>query len=289
MDNGQINIYGKYLYEIPVLQEHKMIQNKNRIDQSITDIQIEYIGVGPYYGFQVDGNQRFLLKDFTVVHNTTFLENMCYYHKHRYPVARIFMGTEDGYKRFCGIFGHLYVSNHYDEQQEKEHIYRQKLMTIENDKGYTGNYAINICDDVSDDPKIYKTPVMRGLFKLGSQHWNQLFMVGSQYAIDMPPDIRNSCSYIAIFRTPDSIEREKLYKNFGGITGTYSDFCSLLDQITGDYTCLIIKKRSQSNKLEECVFYYQTKVLKTWKFGCDEYMSWGKNRYNKDYTEKIIV
>src|SRR5437879_1245643 len=104
---------------------------------------------------------------------SSLIENICYYLKHRYPVARIFMGTDAGYRKLCDIFHPLYITNHYDEEQEKDHILRQRTCEIENGKGYPGNYAINILDDVSDDPSIYKTKVMKGLFKLGSQHWNQ--------------------------------------------------------------------------------------------------------------------
>ncbi len=222
---------------------------------------------------------------------TTFMENMSYYLKHRYPVARVFIGTDDGYKKMCDIFPSLYVSNYYDEEEEKNLILRQRKCEVENGKQYAGNYAINIIDDASDNPKIYKTKIMRGLFKLGSQHWNQLCMIGSQYCIDMPPDIRKSVSYAAIFREPEETERKKLYNNFGGLAGSYDNFCDLMDQLTGDYTCLIFKKRSQSNKIEDCVFWYRTENpdKRNWKFGCLEYREWARKRYDKNYQEQIIM
>lgn len=218
---------------------------------------------------------------------STLIENICYYNKHKYPVLRAFIGTEAGYERFCKIAHPLYISNHYDEEEEKKHILRQRMCATENGDKHPSNYAINILDDVSDDPKIYKTKTMRGLFKLGSQHWHQLFLVGSQYAIDMPPDVRKATSYVAIFREPEEIERKKLHNNFGGMAGSYDNFCKLMDELTGDYTCIIFKKRSQSNNIEECVFYYKTKVLDDWKFGCKEYRQWGEDRYDKNYIEKI--
>jgi hypothetical protein len=220
---------------------------------------------------------------------TTFMENICYYLKHRYPVARVFIGTEANYQKCCETFHPLFVSNAYNEEQEKNHIIRQKTCAMENGKDHPGNYAINIMDDVSDDPHIYKTKIMRGLFKLGSQHWNQLYMVGSQYAIDMPPDVRKATSYVALFREPEDIERKKLYANFGGLAGSYENFCDLMDQLTGDFTCLIFKKRSQSNNMEDCIFWYKTKVLKPWKFGCSEYKKWGLTRYNTDFVERITM
>lgn len=220
---------------------------------------------------------------------TAGLETVTYYLKHRYPVARVFIGTEDGYRKFCSIFHPLYVSNYYDEEEEKRHILRQRTCELENGKGYPGNFAINIIDDAADDPKIFNTKTMRGLFKLGSQHWNQLCHVGIQYAIDMKPDIRKSVSYVCIFREPEENERKKLYNNFGGLAGSYDNFCDLMDQITGDYTCLVFKKRSQSNKMEENVFWMRTKKLKPWKFGCKEYRKWAAQRYDTNYIEQIFM
>lgn len=218
---------------------------------------------------------------------TTFIENLAYYKKHLYPVAKVFIQTEDGYKKMCKIFHPLYVSNNWDELEETKHVTRQRKCIMKNGKGYTGNYAINIIDDCSDDPKIYKTRLMRGLFKLGSQHWEQLLLVGTQYIIDMPTDIRATVSYVGIGRTPDDSERQKIYKNLGGITGSYDRFCDLMDALTGDYTFLILKKRSQSNELEECVFYYKVHPISDWKFGCKEYKDWAKARYNSSYVEEI--
>jgi hypothetical protein len=278
------------------VEDYLKVENKNRyrgykltkIGTTIeSDITVIHKGTGKYHGFQIDGNGRFLLGDGTVTHNTTFMENICYYLKHRYAVGRIFMGTETGYQKFCDIFGPLYVSNYYDEEQEKSHILRQRTCILENGKDDPSTYAINILDDVSDDPRIYKTKVMKGLFKLGSQHWNQLFMIGSQYAIDMPPDIRKAASFIVMFREPEEIERKKLYDNFGGLAGSYKDFCFLMDEICKDFTCIIFKKRSQSNNKEDCIFWYKTKVLEPWKFGCNEAREWQKNRYNANYVEQI--
>ena len=224
---------------------------------------------------------------------TSLMENIAYYRKHVYPVGRAFLGTDGGYKRFCGIFHPLYVSNYYDEEEEKKHILRQRTCELENGKGHQSNYAINIIDDAGDDPKFYKTKTMRGLFKLGSQHWHQLCMIGNQYAIDFPPDIRKSVSYVALFREPEMKERKKLYENFGGMAGTFDDFCTLMDALTGDYTCIIFKKRSQSNDLEDCVFWYKTKnpekEFGKWKFGSVQYRRWAEERYDKNYKETVVM
>lgn len=57
------------LIDIPVLKVEKsnIIQNHNDL---LYCIKIENIGIDKYYGFEINGNRRFLLNDFTVTHNT---------------------------------------------------------------------------------------------------------------------------------------------------------------------------------------------------------------------------
>lgn len=227
---------------------------------------------------------------------SSFMENMAYYKKHLYPVARIFNGDEDGYKKLCKVFPPLYVSNYWNEEEEKKHIIRQKKCVMESkvkvtDSTYSSNqrcYGINIIDDATPDTKVFKTPMFKSLFKIGSQHWAQLFMLGTQYAIDLPPEIRMAVSYVAIGREPNELNRKKLYNNFGGICGTYDNFCNLLDQLTGDYTFMVIKMRSHSNSIADNVFWYKTRQLGSWKFGCKEYREWAEQRYDSNYKEEIL-
>lgn len=280
--------YGGYIRKFP--------KGKPKIHDLETPpipITIKKLEEDEYFGFTLENsdgtssNGRFLLEDGTVTHNTTFMENMAYHLKHRYPVARVFIGTEENYKHFCKVFHPLYVSGYWDDDEERSHIKRQKTCVLENGKNYPGNYAVNIIDDISDDPKAYKSSTIRGLFKLGSQHWAQLLMIGLQYAIDMPTDVRKCVSYVALGREPEKKERLKLYENFGGLAGSFEMFNHLMDKITGDYTFLIFKKRSQSNNLEDCLFWYRTKKLGRWKFGCKEYREWADKRYDTNYVEEI--
>jgi hypothetical protein len=105
--------------------------------------------------------------------------------------------------------------------------------------------------------------------------------------MEFPPDIRKTVSYVALFREPEPGEREKLFKNFGGLAGSFDNFNKLMDELTGDYTCMIIKKRAQTNKLEDCIFYCKADRHGKWKFGCEEYLKWAKDRYNKDYAPQL--
>lgn len=50
---------------------NQCIENKHAL---MTDIRVEKLDIGDYYGFVIDGNHRFLLGDFTVTHNTLLIK-----------------------------------------------------------------------------------------------------------------------------------------------------------------------------------------------------------------------
>ena len=70
----RVSIIGDCI-DIPTILPHKRspkrIINKNCLH---VGIDIEELGYGDYCGFQIEGNGRFLLSDFTVVHNSTILD-----------------------------------------------------------------------------------------------------------------------------------------------------------------------------------------------------------------------
>jgi hypothetical protein len=217
---------------------------------------------------------------------STLIENLAFFNKNKFPVAKVFMGNEDGYNHFCKIFGKLFVMNYYDEDEHRRFCHRQgELIRL----GHPHPGCICILDDVGDDRKIFRKVPMSASYKKGSQHWGQLFLLATQEAFDVPPIIRSSTMYVALGRNNDEEQRKKLYHAFGGVCGNYNRFCDLMDQICEEYTFMIIKKHAKTNRLEDCVFWYKTKVLSPWRFGCHEYRDWGKSRYNPQYREELLM
>jgi len=72
------NICGKGLEEIPVMCKRKRAHPKRLIKDILNyRITLEKLEVDDYYGFEIDGNKRFVLGDFTVTHNTTLSLHIC--------------------------------------------------------------------------------------------------------------------------------------------------------------------------------------------------------------------
>jgi hypothetical protein len=249
---------------------------------------IEPIGRGSYYGFEITRNGRFLLEGNVVTHNTTMIENMMYYTRNKYPVGRFITGSDSTYQRWKEIVPPLFVSGSYKPELHKSIIERQRSMIRTYGKEDESVPAVVVFDDIGDDPKVFKNRYFLASVKNGSQHHQDLVVVGNQYAIDFPTTYRGAISYVALFKQDNEIDRKKLYNNFGGILGDFKRFCQVLDTITGDYTCLIIDNRSQNKDKKERVFYYRTKKIDDdWKFGCSDYRKWSRKRYDKNCKDEI--
>lgn len=69
-DNYRVCISGNDLREIPtsILHVEPINEKENPL---IYGIKVQSVGEGDYYGFEIDGNKRFVLGDFTVTHNTS--------------------------------------------------------------------------------------------------------------------------------------------------------------------------------------------------------------------------
>jgi len=80
VNNGKKGVYykvtfwGDTLHEIPVKIPRKKAKTRtSRVTPNISAFSVINLGIGPYCGFTIDGNGRFLLGDFTVTHNTTLI------------------------------------------------------------------------------------------------------------------------------------------------------------------------------------------------------------------------
>jgi len=219
---------------------------------------------------------------------TTFMKNIAFFNKHKYPVARVVCSSDGPYKDYCEIFPPAFTFYHFDLDQERHFIEnRQKPLSRKRQKNSAseiGKYCMYILDDIDVPKNGFTDPFFSDLFQKGSQHYNQLTLLGNQYVLEFPPAVRSAVTYVVIFRYVNDADREKLYKHFGGIFKDRKTFNKVMNTVVKDYTCIIIKNKSSSNEIKDCVFWYKTKKIPdNWKFGCDEYIKWSNLHCIKKY------
>jgi len=270
----RINLFGNNINKIPCLVERKKINEKisdfkNRLHSSFKIIEK---GNGEYFGFELDGNRRFLLSSFDVVHNTgksSIITSIVDAKKHIIPVSQIFSGTED-------------FNDIKDLKPLENFVVRQKYA-----KRYLSNpWAIQIIDDCTDDPKILTKPLFQSYYKNG-RHWKMMQILSLQYCLDIKPVIRTNIDYTFILRETNKKNRKSLFENYASCVDNLKDFESLLDQLTTDYCSMVIVNRTQSNDIEDCIRWYKADLdkIRNFKFGCEDFWLFNNQRIIDTYDE----
>lgn len=215
------------------------------------------------------------------VGKSSFVEDLVKYNAHKYPVARVVCRAPGPNRRYCKIFPPLFVTSHFDKDVEQAFVQRQLKMSHSDSQA---KYCVYILDDIDAHKTQFRDPFFLNLFKQGSRHWSMLAILVNQYAIEFPPDVRSAASYVVIFRYTSNEDRKKIYNNYGGSTIFKSEklFNEIMNACTGDHMCVVIKQNASSMEISDCVFYYQTRPLEKWRFGCRELRRWNDRRLAKN-------
>lgn len=256
----------------------------NVINDLTSKITIDPIGTGKYHGFELDGNGRFLLSDFTVTHNTTAIKRLLFEKKHIFPVGFVMSGTEDSNSAFEKIFPPLFIYNKFSNETMTQFIRRQKLAL----RYLKVPWGLGLGDDVTDDPKLLKNPTMKGLYKNG-RHWKLWWILSLQYAIDLDTSIRPGVDVAFIGRESNLNIRKKIYENYASVIPTFNLFCELMDKYTENHGWLVVLNNVQSNKVEDCVFYWNPEPApEDFKMFSQEVWEFNEERYNTSHVNTII-
>jgi hypothetical protein len=173
------------------------------------------------------------------------------------------------------------VYNKLEEKKIEDFVTRQKIAK----KHLTNPWSVILLDDCTDEPKVLNKPIFQGMYKNG-RHWKMLFILSLQYCMDIKPVIRTNIDGTFILRESNLRNRKTLWENYAGIIPDFSLFCQIMDVITDDYTALYIHNATQSNRIEDCVFWYKAKkVPSDFKFGSREFWRFHKQRFDENFTE----
>lgn len=220
---------------------------------------------------------------------TTLVKSLLYHKKHIFPVGQIYSGSEDTNHTFGEIIPSTFIHNDYNEDALADFVKRQKMA-----RNYIENpWAVLILDDCTDDPGIFRRKFQQKMYKLG-RHWNMLYILCMQYAMDVSKAIRSNTDGAFILREPSLANRRTIYENYASIIPDFSLFCSMMDELTTDYCSMYIKNDISTNNWKDAVFYYRAKPIPEKKdengksirwFGCDEYWEFHYSRYNENYVD----
>lgn len=210
---------------------------------------------------------------------TTLITSLLYEKSDIFPIGMVCSGTEDSNHHFQKIFPSTFVYNDLNVDKIKDYVKRQKIAK----EHIINPWSVLLLDDCTDEPKIFNTQLFRGILKNG-RHWKLLFILSLQYCMDIKPWMRNTIDGVFILKEINMKTRKSLWENYAGVIPTFDLFNQIMDTITGDYTALYIHNSNQSNRMEDCVFWYKAKIIPDdFRFGSCEFWNFHNDRYNINY------
>lgn len=137
--------------------------------------------------------------------------------------------------------------------------------------------GILIMDDCLADSKGWKNdPSLKWIFMNG-RHADITFILTMQYQVGIPPELRVNIDWVFICRETKKLEKDKLLKYYAGIFPNFDMFSQIFNKCTRDKRCMVIDSLSESDRIEDQVFWYKANLHNAFRVCYDEF--WANNEY----------
>lgn len=193
----------------------------------------------------------------------SFLVKDILYHKRNFPIGTVISPTENSNHFFGDMIPPIFIHDEYKPEIIDNVLKRQTVIMKKMNKevqmygkSNIDPRAFLILDDCLYDNSWKRDKNIRYIFMNG-RHKRLLFMVTMQFVLGISPELRTNVDYIFICRENIIANRKRLYDSFAGMFPTFECFCTVMDQCTENFECLVIDNTSKSNRLEDQVFWYK--------------------------------
>lgn len=204
------------------------------------------------------------------------VKDLLYYHRN-IPIGTIISATEKANKFYSYIAPSLFIHDEYTPSLINTVCKRQQIIRKKIDKEIVQSGASKIdprtllvMDDcLYDNSWVYDKNIMQ-LF-LNGRHWGVLFLLTMQHPLGIPPCLRTNIDYVFILRDNNYKNRRKIWENYASMFPTFEMFCTVMDQCTENFECLVIQINTDSNRLQDQVFWYKAAKHDNYKMGAKEF------------------
>jgi hypothetical protein len=219
------------------------------------------------------------------------VRDLLFYHQD-IPVGTVISGTEAGNGFYAKHVPKLFIHDEYNTVLIENILRRQKqaLKKINSDMKTVGRTTLDprtfvILDDCLYDQSWTRDKMMRLLFMNG-RHWKVMLIITMQYPLGIPPNLRTNIDYVFILREPYLTNRKRIWENYASMFPTLEAFCSVMDQTTENYECLVIHNNAKSNKLNDQIFWYKATDHPDFKLGSKEFWEISANMGSDDEDDE---
>lgn len=204
------------------------------------------------------------------------VRDLLYYHRD-IPIGTVISATESANKFYSHLVPSLFIHDEMNAQVIENVLKRQKLLIkkVNREKALMGSSKIDsraffILDDCLYDNCWIRDKNIRYAFMNG-RHVKLMLLITMQYPLGIPPNLRTNIDYVFILRENLVSNRRRIYENYAGMFPNFDVFCTVMDQCTENYECLVINNNAKSNKLEEQVFWYKAENHEPFRLGAREF------------------
>jgi hypothetical protein len=221
------------------------------------------------------------------------VKDIMYYHRD-IPVGTVISGTESANCFYGKIVPRLFIHDEYKPDIVENILKRQRGITKKANKEIAqyGSSTIDpraflIMDDCLHDSCWKKDKNIRYIFMNG-RHQKIMFILPMQYPLGVPPDLRTNIDYTFILRENNFNNRRRIYENYASVFPTFEVFCTVMDNVTEGYGCLVVDNTSRSNKLEECVFWYEAENHDAYTIGSKVFWQMHNDNIQEEDDEEDV-
>lgn len=246
------HITGTYdqLNEIPILIERKKIKFfKNHFIPSIIKFTIKKLNVDRYCGFELDGNHKFLLNDYTVSHNSTLSKAVAL----NLIMAQIGCFVSSSYFEYYPYSNIFTRISHNDNLFKGHSSFEVEILELSSIINYSNSNSLIICDEILNSTENISAV---SLISSSINHFlnNNISFICCSHLHELPNYIDNTLKekiYICHLKT----EYDQIKKTF-----TYNR--KLCNGISEQYYGLIIAKALlNNNNILNNALQIQNKIL----------------------------
>jgi len=222
---------------------------------------------------------------------TFLVKDLLYFHQD-IPIGTVISGTEAGNGFYADLVPKLFIHDEYSSALIENVLRRQKtvLKQMKNEiKEYKRTMidprTFVILDDCLYDNSWSRDKLMRLLFMNG-RHWKVMLIITMQYPLGIPPTLRTNIDYVFLLREPYQTNRKRIWENYASMFPTLESFCSVMDQTTENFECLVINNNAKTSKLQDQVFWYKAESRPDFKLGSKEFWDISKEMESDDEDEE---
>jgi hypothetical protein len=181
-------------------------------------------------------------------------------HKTDIPTAVVISPTEQANRFYSDMIPPLFIHDDYSPEIVDRLVTRQKrVKKLALRDAEVDPRCVFIMDDCLFNASAWiKDPNIRYCCMNG-RHVDITFIMTSQYALGLPPAVRTQIDFVFILRENIVRNRRIIYENYCGFLPTFEVFCTILDQCTESYECLVVSMSTKSNRVEDQLFWYRAR------------------------------